>query len=246
MSRFALVPLDERPVNTRYPRMIAAIAGGDVLLPPEDIRGSGRIGADTEAVARWLRDTGPQCDGAVVCAEFLCWGNLIQSRISDADAVAGMGRLGALDGLSTPGRPVYLFGLVTRIPNANDCVEEPLYWETFGTRFHRISQLLHREQLGVLESGEREELARIGGEIPAAHRDDWLVRRLRNHVLNLSLLERLARGGVDLLLLTSDDTSTFGLGTSEKAWLEGWAGLLGPAVGERLLIHPGADEVGSA
>jgi hypothetical protein len=32
--RIALLPLDERPVNTVYPRMIAEIAGVEVILPP--------------------------------------------------------------------------------------------------------------------------------------------------------------------------------------------------------------------
>ena len=35
----ALVPLDERPVNTRYPQMLGAIGGANVLLPPPEIRG---------------------------------------------------------------------------------------------------------------------------------------------------------------------------------------------------------------
>ena len=246
MSRIALVPLDERPVNTRYPQMIAAVAGAQVELPPLSVLGSGRAGADTGALAQWLRTDGAGCDGAVVCAETLCFGNLIRSRISETDGVAAVGRLSALDGLSRPGNPLFLFGLVTRIPNADDCVEEPLYWGKFGTRLHRLSQGLHKERLGVLDSDGADELARLKSEIPKEVVDDWLVRRLRNHVVNLSLLERLARGGVDLLLLTSDDTSTFGLGTWEKGWLEGWAGLLGASAGEKLLVHPGADEVGSA
>jgi hypothetical protein len=47
-------------------------------------------------------------------------------------------------------------------------------------------------------------------------------------------------------LLTSDDTSPFGLSTREKTYLEGWAQMLGAAVLPKILIHPGADEVGSA
>jgi hypothetical protein len=62
----------------------------------------------------------------------------------------------------------------------------------------------------------------------------------------LFLLDLLARGRLHFLLLTSDDTSPWGLPSREKAWLEGWPRLLGPSVQERLLIHPGADEVGSA
>ena len=41
----ALVPLDERPVNTHLPQMLGAIGGAVVLLPPAEIRGLQRVPA---------------------------------------------------------------------------------------------------------------------------------------------------------------------------------------------------------
>ncbi len=35
-QRLGLIPLDERPANTRYPAMIAASAGVDLRLPPPE------------------------------------------------------------------------------------------------------------------------------------------------------------------------------------------------------------------
>ena len=43
--RIGLIPLDERPANTRYPAMIAAIAGVDLVLPPTDLLSSFRTPA---------------------------------------------------------------------------------------------------------------------------------------------------------------------------------------------------------
>ncbi|MFM7320687.1 MAG: DUF4127 family protein [Armatimonadota bacterium] len=246
MSRIALLPLDERPVNTRYPAMLARIAGAEVVLPPESAMGTGREGADRDAVADWLRSEGPRCDGVVASAEFLAFGNLIRSRISHESAVEGISRLAVLEELHRGGAAVSAFGLVTRIPNANDCVEEPEYWGTYGTRLHRLSQGLHRLGVGAGEAQDGETVRRLEGEIPAEHRSDWLTRRLRNHCLDLALLDLVARGSIDLLLLTSDDTSTWGLSTRERAWIEEWAELLNEPLAERLLVHPGADEVGSA
>jgi len=246
MSRIALLPLDERPVNTRYPAMLAAIAGAEVVLPPESAMGRARQGADRDAVERWLREEGAKCDGVVASAEFLAFGNLIGSRISHGSAIDGIARLAVLEDLHRGGALVSAFGLVTRIPNADDCVEEPDYWGTYGTRLHRLSQGLHRLGAGAGEPGDLETVRRIEAEVPAEHRNDWLTRRLRNHALDLALLDLVARNAIDLLLLTSDDTSTWGLSTRERAWIEEWAGLLeGPLAG-RLLVHPGADEVGSA
>ena len=85
--KIVLVPLDERPVNTRYPQMIAEIAGAELVLPPVEIRGSGRTPADTGAVSDWLEKEAASADGTVASVEFLAWGNLINSRISNNSAL---------------------------------------------------------------------------------------------------------------------------------------------------------------
>jgi len=242
-----LLPLDERPVNTRYPEMLGAIAGATLLLPPADIRGRQRVPADTNAIAAWLREAAKNADGVVASAEYLLFGNLIASRTSDESAADVLPRLSVLEEAAAGGTvPVVAFGLITRVPNANDCVEEPEYWREWGTRFYRYSSLLHKREAGALDAEEAEALLTLKSELPPSLVRDWMGRRLRNHAVNLVLLDLLARGRLHFLLLTSDDTSPWGLPSREKAWLEGWPRLLGPPVGERLLIHPGADEVGSA
>jgi hypothetical protein len=243
----ALVPLDERPVNTRYPQILGAIAGADVLLPPTEIQGLQRVPSDTDAVATWLRETASsgKADGVIASTDYLANGNLINARIggkSASDALQGV-RV-----LEEVGRalPVYAFSLITRVSNADDCVEEPLYWATYGTRFYKYSQLLHKRDAGELTDDEAQSLAHLEAELPADLIDDWLQRRLRNHTLNLALLDLLARKRLAFLLITSDDTSPWGMPSREKVWLEGWLRLLGPEAQARTMIHPGADEVGSA
>jgi hypothetical protein len=240
--KIALIPLDERPVNTRYPQMLARIAGAEVLLPPKDIRGEGRQPAQLDLVGDWLKNTAPQCTGVVASTEFLAYGNLINSRISEESAAECLPRLAILDTLGKT-QSVYAFSLITRVSNADDCVEEPLYWKQYGTRFYQLSQNLHKrekgEEVGAVISG-------LQAELPAIETLDWLQRRLRNHTINLALLDLVSRDRLDLLLLTSDDTSPYGMPSREKAWLEGWGQMLGAHVTEKILIHPGADEVGSA
>ena len=57
-------------------------------------------------------------------------------------------------------------------------------------------------------------------------RHDFLSRRLRNHAVTSAVLHLLAHGVFDLLVLSSDDTSPFGLPSREKRWLESWADLV--------------------
>ena len=239
----ALVPLDERPVNTHYPQMLGAIGGANVLLPPEEIRGFLRQPADVIAAGDWLRQAAQTADAAIVSCEFLGYGNLIASRISHDSAAAVLTRLNLLAAINSI-CPVHAFSLITRVPNADDCVEEPEYWAQWGTKFHRYAQLTHQAERGELANPD--ELAQMELALPQDGKADWLTRRLRNHTVTLGLLDMAARGQITALRLTSDDTSPWGFPSRERDWLGGWPRLIGPVLSQRVMMHPGADEVGSA
>ncbi|MDR3709648.1 MAG: DUF4127 family protein [Capsulimonadaceae bacterium] len=240
-----LLPLDERPVNTRYPEMLARIAGWSVLLPPEEIRGHGRSSADLDAVAQWLRATAEAASCVVASCDYLAFGNLINARISQDSAHAAAARLGLLAEINVR-CPVHAFSVITRVANANDCVEEPLYWAEWGTRFYRWAHLFHRSEVSDLPANDAAELSSLTAELPADLRSDWLNRRLRNHAVNLSLLDMASRGELTSLALTSDDTAPYGLSSRERSWLIGWGRLIGEPLSTRVQAYPGADEVGSA
>lgn len=239
----ALLPLDERPVNTRYPEMLAAISGATLLLPPLDVQGRQREPADLDAVRDWLLGVSGRADAVIASADFLGFGNLINARISHDSAAAVLARLSQLAAINAT-CPVHAFSLITRVSNADDAVEEPTYWAEWGTRFYRFARLTHQNERGACE--DEGELARLDAELPTDLKTDWLMRRLRNHTVNLGLLDLAARGQIASLRLTSDDTSPWGFPSRERDWLRGWNALLGPALAGRVQMHPGADEVGSA
>lgn len=239
----ALLPLDERPVNTRYPEMLAAIGGATLLLPPLSVQGRQREAADLDAVRDWLQAVSGRADAVIVSADFLGFGNLINARISHDSAAAVLARLSLLADINAA-CPVHAFSLITRVSNADDAVEEPAYWAEWGTQFHRYARLTHQHERGECE--DEGELARLEDALPRGLKTDWLTRRLRNHTVNLGLLDLAARGQITSLRLTSDDTSLWGFPSRERDWLRGWSGLLGPALTDRVQMHPGADEVGSA
>lgn len=261
--RLGLIPLDERPANTRYPAMIAAIGGASLALPPTAILSARRRPADCAALAEWLAHAAPALDGLVVSCEMLGYGGLIASRTSHEPAGVILARLDALRAIRRghPRLPIVGFSLIARVSNADDAAEEPQYWATFGARLYRLSQLLDRRRQGQPVGDELDALA---AEIPQEHRQDFLRRRLRNHAVNLGALQLLADGALDLLALSSDDTSPYGLPSREKRWLAEWAHLLGLSAerrpmndetidvqrsafsAQRLLMYPGADEVGCA
>lgn len=242
--RIGLLPLDERPVNTRYPAMLARVAGIELIEPPATLLSARRQPASVDQLGAWLRERAPELDALIVSIEMLAYGGLIASRTTHDAISAVVMRLEVLQEVKNayPALTILGFNVITRISNADDNTEEPLYWQEYGTRLYRCSQLLDRQFQGQ-EVGA--ELADLKNRIPQEHVRDFLGRRLRNHAVNLAVLEILNEGVFDLLVLSSDDTSAYGLGSREKRWLREWADLL---VGhsEQLLMYPGADEVGCA
>ncbi|NJN17928.1 MAG: DUF4127 family protein [Oscillochloris sp.] len=242
MSVIGYIPLDERPVNTRYPAMIAQIAAAELRQPPAELLSNRREPGDHAGLVAWLAAQAPQLDGLIVSLEQLAHGGLIPSRISHEPATTILNRLEMLRKLRSqyPHLPLYAFSVITRVSNANDAVEEPDYWAAYGERLYRFSQLIDRQRHGQTVAAE---LAALERELPAELRRDMLLRRLRNHVINGAALHMLAEGIFDLLVLSSDDTSPFGLPARERQFLAEWADLTNV---ERLLMYPGADEIGCA
>lgn len=239
--KVGLLPLDERPVNVRYPAMLAEIAGARLSLPPAELLSLQHRPADLAGLADWAEQAARECDALIVSLEMFAYGSLIASRTSQEGPEQVMARLGLLRRLRRqhPSLVLYGFNLITRISNADSAAEEPAYWARYGVQLYRLSQAIDRSLQG---QAAPDELARLQAAAPAEHRDDFLLRRLRNHTINLAALHWLAENVFDLLVLSSDDTSPYGLPSREKRWLAEWAGRL--PLGERLLMYPGADEVG--
>ena len=81
--RIALVPLDDRPVNTELVRDVAAIAGATVDIPPAPLLPNYRSAGDADGIGAWLLDLSRGAlDAAVVSLDMLGYGGLIPSRIS--------------------------------------------------------------------------------------------------------------------------------------------------------------------
>jgi hypothetical protein len=233
-----LIPLDERPVNTRYPVLLTHGTDITVHIPPLEILSKQRIPADSDALLRWLDDIAGSLDALIVSVEMLGYGGLIASRITNEPADVIIARLAHLRRIREkhPKLTIYGFNVITRISRHNDNTEEPEYWSEYGERIFRWSQIMD-QRFG--ESSD--EQLQLQTEISPRLLHDFVRRRLRNHTTNLYMLQLLSDEVIDLLVVSSDDTSPYGLGSAEKRWLARWGGL---ADISGLLMYPGADEVG--
>lgn len=243
MVKLGLIPLDERPCNAEYPRLAGKIAGAEVITPPRHMLSSKREVGHCHELESWLTSIAGEVQGLVVSIETLVYGGLIPSRISSDTLPDCIGRLNLLRRIkgTFPQLPIYAFNIVMRISNSNNNEEEPLYWSEYGKALWLYSRLSYRvDFLGMTEEAEERDAVR--SQIPGSVLEDYLARRNRNHQVNLAAVDLAAEGVIDYLLLTQDDTSEFGFPNQEQHALREKIAQLG--VEDRVLIYPGADEVG--
>lgn len=247
----ALLPLDERPVNIRYPQQIAEIAAVQLHVPPAHLLPKQRQSADIDGLSAWLRQIAPMCDGSVASVELLGYGGLIPSRITHDSVGEILARLAPLHTLRQPAHTSFVFNVIQRTSNADDAIEEPLYWANYGRRLYDYSRVLDLALQG--DAAAMAQRAAAERAIPPDIRHDWLTRRARNHAVNLAMLHAAAMGAFDLLVISSDDTSPVGVAARERKHLEAIKTMTAAneadaneAAQARVLMYPGADDVGTA
>lgn len=235
--RLLLVPLDERPVCSRLPAMVAAVAGAAVSTPPTVLMPRFREPGDPVGLADWLARTAPEADAAVVSLELLGHGGLVPSRLDTRPAADIAASWEVLRRLSLP---VHASTVITRTPHTDDATEEPEYYAQHGRALHRLSAVLHERSLGTVGD---EAVTSARHAVPGEVRRDFMARRRRNHELNLHALGLATEGVLATLVVTADDTAAAAVGTAEHSWLRSWVDWL--ELEDRVLTYPGADEVGA-
>ena len=237
MTRIALVPLDERPVNTGLPADVAAIAGVELVQPPGALLPQFRRPGDIAGIARWLEREAADArtSSIVVSIDTLVHGGLIPSRISHDEALDVFARLDVLRRVRRNRADIAItaVSLVTRATDSYSNVEEPDYWATYGRDIHAFGGAVHREWADGVPAVV---------SIPDETRRDFAERRLRNHLVNLGVLDLHWTGVIDTLAITADDTAAYSAGSAEQEILRYWR-ILCPS--PALEIYPGADETGA-
>ena len=234
---FALLPLDDRPCNFSFPAQIAAIGGETEILRP-DRRFLGRFNTpgQPDALRDWLQNL-PEISALVVSIDMLAYGGLVASRKTATSLETALERLQALREFraARPDVPIYAFNVLMRLAITMDSdAAVPHYYNVM--RYARLVDEATRfgsdEKLAELQSVEN--------SIPASILEEYRGARARNHAVNLAMLDWLAEGIFDYLLITQEDCTEFGLHRLEQAEILEKARKL--RVGKRFALHPGADE----
>jgi len=242
MIRILYIPLDERPCNRKFPVEQfppEERCGFEIITPPMALLGRKKEAAPFDALWQWFCEKIRLCDRAVISLEMMLYGGLLPSRIHNLDEEALMHRLSELERVLKQVKiPVYAFNLIMRTPRYNSSDEEPDYWEWWGARIYRRSELLNRKIAGSAGAEELAELEALSRQIPREYLQDYEIRRALNKKITFRIIDLYRKGIIDYLVIPQDDNSELGYSNMDRKEILGEEG--------HPVMYPGADEVGGS
>lgn len=240
--RTILIPLDERPCNVFFPQMIADTQESITLItPPAEMLGNKKEPADTVLLCEFLEELAKTCDNMIVSIDMLLYGGLIPSRLHHLKEEEVISRLDILQRIKRtyPHIKIYAFHCIMRSPSYDSAEEEPEYYEDYGHALFTRKYLLDYQQRHGLSQAEETQLQSI--HIPDDILADYEGRRDFNTKMNLEVIQYVADGCIDFLVIPQDDSSPYGYtAIAQKIVVDKVKRL---HLDHNIMIYPGADEV---
>ena len=229
------LPLDERPCNRDFAPMLFSSGEFQMRLPER--LGDKKVPAEWEDIRAFLLASVRDADGLVISLDMLLYGGLIPSRLHSLDREAVMERLQLLREIRAqrPDLPVFAFQCIMRCPQYSSSDEEPDYYETCGREIFLEGVRRHREALGL-------DAPKEGNTPPVAALQDYLQRRAFNLSMNLATLDLVREGVIDFLVIPQDDSAPYGWTAMDQEKVR--EKIRAERISSRVLMYPGADEVG--
>lgn len=234
--RVAILPLDDRPCNLRFPRALAHMVDYDVPMPPPHLLGRFRVPGNCEELALWLQRVAGEVDCAVVSLDMLAYGGLVASRTTATPLEVAKRWLDVLRQIrkAHPELTIYGANVIMRLSVTASSEAAARH----GELVRHYSELVSRDRT----EEEQAELEQIEADLPHDVLGEYLAARERNHQVNRYAVELAAEGVLDFLALTQEDAAPQGPHLEEQAALR--ALIKARGVEDRVAIYPGADEGG--
>ncbi|MBR6571103.1 MAG: DUF4127 family protein [Clostridia bacterium] len=239
MKKIVYLPLDERPCNALF---VSKLFDGEqlkIVYPPK--MGFKKTPTEWTDIKQFLEQECADADGLILSMDMLLYGGLIPSRLHTLTVEQAEERMALIGQLKKTNEQllIYAFQCIMRCPRYSSSDEEPDYYEDCGAEIHMIGNIRHRASLGLC--GE-EELKLLYEKVPQKDLDDYLNRRAFNLQFNLKALEMLAEGIIDFLIIPQDDSAPYGFTALDQHVVR--KRIVELRLGARVLVYPGADELG--
>lgn len=239
MKKIVYLPLDERPCNALFVPKLFNSDQLNIVIPPK--MGYKKTPTEWADIRQFLKSECADADGLVLSMDMLLYGGLIPSRLHYLSKETVEERLALIAELKKANEKllIYAFQCIMRCPRYSSSDEEPDYYEDCGAEIHQIGSIRHRVSLGLCDESELEPLH---AKVPEAHLKDYLDRREFNMQFNLKALELLHDGIIDFLIIPQDDSAPYGFTALDQHVVRNRIAEL--RLGARVLVYPGADELG--
>lgn len=243
MNRVMLLPLDERPCNDFYPRLLK---GDDFVLAlaPKRVLGQKKEAGDFSKMLEWVRGNAPSSSSFVLSLDQFLYGGLLPSRLHDLSLEELSGRLDEVVRLKkeNPELKIYAFSLLMRCPYYSSSDEEPDYYETEGSSIFKNGYYLDIQKTRALTPEEEEDFKKAKAILKPEDLDDYLLRRKKNLALIEKALGLYKEGLFESFVVPNDDSAPFGYTANDKRSFFEMVRKMG--LEDKVLNYPGADEVG--
>lgn len=239
MKKIVYLPLDERPCNALF---VPKLFDGEqlhIVIPPK--MGYKKTPTEWADIKAFLQKECSDADGLVMSMDMLLYGGLIPSRLHKLPKEEVEQRMALIAELKKINEKllIYAFQCIMRCPRYSSSDEEPDYYEECGAEIHMIGNIRHRASLGL---SDEKELAPLYEKVKQEYLDDYLNRRAFNMQFNLKALELLRDELIDFLIIPQDDSAPYGFTALDQHVVR--AKIAELRLGARVLVYPGADELG--
>lgn len=221
-NTLALLPIDNRPVSYLLPKQIIDFTGYELILPERSLIGGLKTSSQSEKLEQWIKNL-KNVEAFIVSLDSWVYGGLVQSRIHNLSLDDLKNRMKNLSSITNFNK--YCFSSIMRIPSYNNSDEEKDYWNIYGEKIYKWSELMHRLGSGTLLEGEtNEDLIEkwylSSKEIPTDIMVDFKSRRDKNFTINVQWLKELTKPEFKYLVYSCDDSAQYGLNVSEANGLK--------------------------
>lgn len=207
-----LVPLDSRPVCSTMVQKLGRIVGLNVIVPPKELLDNYRHPANRKKLYEWLNNNISHYQKAIISADILLHGSLLQSRQTTVTPkeqqkfLQGLQKLRQENGMHTA---IDIFSIIPRLLVSDELLPDRWY------QFHLMcySQLLDMTEINN-DPYMTKELLEYQNKIPNNILAKYLALFKNSHQFNLALLEAARKQQSQVpfnIIIGQDDASPFGL-----------------------------------
>ncbi len=246
MTKVIYVPLDERACNYYFPQKLAQMTDDiELLVPAYENMGMLKTPANYDQIWQWIFENAPDCEYAILSVDTLVYGNIINSRTHYRTCEECEKTLDNFRKLKkiNPNIKIHAFNLVARVAAYDDAHEDPDYWGKHGRNIWHYTYLTDKIAREHASEEEKNELIELANAIPQEYLTDFLNRRKVDRFTNLYCIDLVKEGIFEILTIPKDDTAEYGYAAMDQTAIA--KKVREERLMDKVLVYPGADEVGS-